>query len=114
MHCVHHARKFRLRIDASHDTRCSRALNTQLPRVIAERAIHLGPLMGGVFGRTNEISCQHAKPRPPTKNTNSCVLLIICKLLICDFIHSFHTPFVRHPVQMNGENMLWEKRCKIY
>ena len=37
---VRHARKFRLRTDASRDTRCSRALNTQLPRVIAERAIH--------------------------------------------------------------------------
>ena len=30
-------------------------------------------------------------------------------LLICNFIHK---PFVRHPVQMNGENMLWEKCCK--
>ena len=37
---VRHARKFRLRTDASRDTRCSRALNTQLPRVITERAIH--------------------------------------------------------------------------
>ena len=37
---VCHARKFLLRTDASRDTRCSRALNTQLPRVIAERAIH--------------------------------------------------------------------------
>ena len=37
---VRHARKFRLRTDASRNTRCSRALNTQLPRVIAERAIH--------------------------------------------------------------------------
>ena len=35
---VRHTRKFRLRIDASRDTRCSRALNTQLPRVIAERS----------------------------------------------------------------------------
>ena len=30
---VRHARKFRLRTDASRDTRCSRVLNTQLPRV---------------------------------------------------------------------------------
>ena len=37
---VRHARKFRLRTDASRDTRCSRTLNTQLPRVIAERAIY--------------------------------------------------------------------------
>ena len=37
---VHHARNFPLRTDASRDTRCSRVLNTQLPRVIAERAIH--------------------------------------------------------------------------
>ena len=37
---VRHARKFRLRTDASRDTRCSRALNTQLPRVITERDIH--------------------------------------------------------------------------
>ena len=37
---VPHTRKFRLRTDASRDTWCSRALNTQLPRVIVERAIH--------------------------------------------------------------------------
>ena len=37
---VRHVRKFRLRIDASRETRCSRALNMQLPCVIAERAIH--------------------------------------------------------------------------
>ena len=38
---VRHARKFRLRTDASRDT--------QLPRVyiIAERAIHHGPVMDG-------------------------------------------------------------------
>ena len=30
-HDVRHARKFRLRTDTSLDTRCSRALNTQLP-----------------------------------------------------------------------------------
>ena len=36
---VCHARKFRA--DASCDTRCSRALNTQLPREIAERAFYL-------------------------------------------------------------------------
>ena len=34
---VRHARKFRLRTDASRDTQCSRELNAQLPRVIAER-----------------------------------------------------------------------------
>ena len=44
---VRHARKFRLRTDASRDTRCSRALNTQLPRVIAERAIHHVIVMDG-------------------------------------------------------------------
>ena len=43
---VRHAGKFRLRSDASHSTRCSRAFNTQLPRVIAERAIHYGLVMG--------------------------------------------------------------------
>ena len=37
---VRHARKFRLRTDSSRDTQCSHALNTQLPRVIAKRAIH--------------------------------------------------------------------------
>ena len=31
---VRHLCKFRLRTDASRDTRCSRALNRQLPRVI--------------------------------------------------------------------------------
>ena len=29
--------------------------------------------------------------------------------MICNFIH---TPFVRHPIQMNEENMMWEKCCK--
>ena len=43
---VRHARKYRLRTDASRDTRCLRALNTQLPRVIAERAIHLSSSNG--------------------------------------------------------------------
>ena len=33
-------RKFLFRTDASHDTQSSHALNTQLPRIIAERAIH--------------------------------------------------------------------------
>ena len=50
---VRHARKFRLRTDASHDTRSSRALNTQLPRVIAERAIHHVIVMDGQsFGQS--------------------------------------------------------------
>ena len=48
-----HARKFRLRTDASRDTRCSRVLNTQLPRVIAERVIHHGLVMDGrSFGQS--------------------------------------------------------------
>ena len=44
---VRQARKFRLRPDASRDTWCSRALNTQLPCVIAERAIHHVIVMDG-------------------------------------------------------------------
>ena len=44
---VRHARKFRLRADVSRDTRCSRVLNTHLPRVIAERAIHHVIVMDG-------------------------------------------------------------------
>ena len=44
---VCHVRKFCLRTDLSHDTWCSPALNTQLPCVIAERAIHHGPVMDG-------------------------------------------------------------------
>ena len=44
---VRHSRKFRLRTDASRDTHSSRALNTQLPRVIAECAIHHGVVMDG-------------------------------------------------------------------
>ena len=44
---VRHASTFRLRTDASRDTRCSRAFNTQLPPVIAKRAIHYGPVMDG-------------------------------------------------------------------
>ena len=44
---VHHTRKLLLRSDASRDTRFSHALNTQLPRVIAERAIHHVIVMDG-------------------------------------------------------------------
>ena len=44
---IRYARKFRLRTDASRDTRCSHALDSQLPRVIAERAIHHGLVMNG-------------------------------------------------------------------
>ena len=39
MRDVRHACKFCLRTDESRDTRCPRALNTQLPRVIAEHII---------------------------------------------------------------------------
>ena len=50
---VRHARKFCLRTDASRYTRCSRALNTQIPRVIAERAIHHVIVMDGrSFGQS--------------------------------------------------------------
>ena len=45
LHGVRHACKFCLRTDASRDTQCSRTLNTQLPHVIAKRAIHYGPIM---------------------------------------------------------------------
>ena len=44
---IHHVRKFRLRTDVSRDTGCSHALNTLLPRVIAERAIHHIIVMDG-------------------------------------------------------------------
>ena len=44
---VHHAYKFRLRTDASRDTRCSLVLGTQLPSVFAERAIHHSLVMDG-------------------------------------------------------------------
>ena len=43
---VRHARKFRLRTDASRDTRCSRELNTQLPRVITEVIVMDGRSFG--------------------------------------------------------------------
>ena len=50
---VCHARKFRLRTDALRDKRCSRALNTQLHSVIAERAIHHVIVMDGrSFGQS--------------------------------------------------------------
>ena len=50
---VRHARKFHLRTDASRDTRCSRALNTQLPRVNVKRAIHHVIVMDGrSFGQS--------------------------------------------------------------
>ena len=71
---VRHARKFRLRTDALREMRCSRALNTQLPRVIAERAIHHGIVMDGrILARSNEMSCWYAKPRPLTKNWRSLI-----------------------------------------
>ena len=44
---VRHAGIFCLRTDASRGKRCSRTLNTQLPRVIAERPIHHGLVMDG-------------------------------------------------------------------
>ena len=48
-----HERKFRLRTDASCETLCSRALNTQLPCVIAERVIHHSLVMDGrSFGQS--------------------------------------------------------------
>ena len=50
-HGVRHARKFRLRTDALHNTRCSGVLNTQLPRVIDERTIHHGLVCGRNFGK---------------------------------------------------------------
>ena len=55
---VRHVRKFRLRTDASRDTRCSRDLNTQLPRVIAERGINHDLVMDGRnFGHNQSICC---------------------------------------------------------
>ena len=54
---VRHARKFRLHTDASRNTQCSCALNTQLPRVITERAIHHVIAMDGrSLVRANETS----------------------------------------------------------
>ena len=51
-HGARHARKFRLRTDASRDTRGSRAY-LWLPRVIAERAIHHVIVMDGrSFGQS--------------------------------------------------------------
>ena len=47
-------RKFHLHTDASRDARCSRALNTQLPRVIAERAINQGLVMDGRSSGQNQ------------------------------------------------------------
>ena len=50
---VRHKRKSRSRTDALHDTQCSRALNTQLPCIIAERAIHHSLVMDGrSFGQS--------------------------------------------------------------
>ena len=50
---IHHGRKFRLRTDASQDTQCSHVLNTQLLRVIVERAIHHVTVMDGrSFGQS--------------------------------------------------------------
>ena len=50
---IRQARKFRLHTDASRDTRCSRVLNMQLPREIAERAIHHVIVMDGrSFGQS--------------------------------------------------------------
>ena len=66
---IRHSHKFRLRTDVSCDTQCPCVLNTQLPRVIADRTIHHGLVIdGGVLAKTNEISCWQAKPCPLTKN----------------------------------------------
>ena len=46
-HGVRHVRKFCLHIDASRDTQCSHSLDTQLPRIIADRAIHHGLVIDG-------------------------------------------------------------------
>ena len=40
------ARKFRFRLEVSRDTRCSRALNMQLPLVITEHASNLSSING--------------------------------------------------------------------
>ena len=50
---VRHVRKFHLRTDASRYTRCSHELNSQLPRVKVERAIHHVIVMDGrSFGQS--------------------------------------------------------------
>ena len=49
LHDVRHARKLHLRTDPSRDTLCLRVLNTQLPRVIEEHAIHQGVVMDFYF-----------------------------------------------------------------
>ena len=50
---VCHAHKFHLRTDASRNTWFSHVLNTQLPHVIAERAIHHVIVMDGQsFGQS--------------------------------------------------------------
>ena len=46
-HGVRHVRKFRLPTDALRNTWCLRALNMQLPCVIAERTIHHVIVMDG-------------------------------------------------------------------
>ena len=52
LHDVLDVHKFRLRTGVSRDTWFSQVLNTQLPCVIAERAIHHGPVMDGLsFGQ---------------------------------------------------------------
>ena len=55
-HSVHHVHQFCLRTDASSDTLCSRTLNTQQPRVIAEHAIHHGPVMDGWSFGQNQLN----------------------------------------------------------
>ena len=56
------ARKSRLCTDVLRDTRCSRALNTQLPCVTAERDIHLGLVM---YWQNFGSGVARAFPRPP-------------------------------------------------
>ena len=53
---IRHAREFRLHIDTSRDTQCSRELSTQLPRVIAERAIHHGLVIDGRSFNQNQLN----------------------------------------------------------
>ena len=84
--------KFCLCTDASHDTRCPRALNTQFPRVIVDGAIHHGLVMDGLsFGQNQwNFLLTHAYHTHWLRSWHHCQLEL-CRLFTYNF-HPCHAP----------------------
>ena len=77
---VRRSSEFHLYTEASGDTRCTDMLNTQLPCIIAERAIHLSFSMDGlsfVQNQWNFLFTCYTMPYPLTKNV-WCTIWQVC------------------------------------